>query len=336
MFGPAPGALAQIPTNVAYVSNQKGGVTVIDLSSFEPVKSLPVGGEGPRGIAITPDGKYLVTANQRTTDVSIIDTSTGRIVRRIPIGKNPEFLRLSRDGKTAFVTYEPSAEGRPPAAGEKENRKGKKPAEVAEIDLARGTVTRRLVAGLETEGIEFTPDGKRLAVTNEADDTITVYNLADGKRVRTTNVASYGNRPRGIKISPDGRIYAVTLEFSDKLLILDKNFAVVKTVVTDAGPYGVAFDREGRLWVAAARAGKLQVFDAHDFHPIASVPVGKRCWHFTLTPDETRVLDVCGRSNALYVIDAKRYDTVKVISGLELPWGAVTYPEANGSLDARQ
>jgi YVTN family beta-propeller protein len=339
LAAPGAGAGADVPRDVAYVSNQDGGVTVIDLTRLEPIKTIDVGGKGPRGIAVTPDGKYLLTANQHTGDVSVVDTTDDRVVRRIPIGKNPEFLRISPDGNTAFVTYEPSATGRPPTAGaekeaQKDNDENKTPAEVAVIDLGTGTVIRRLVAGLETEGIEFTPDGKSLAVTNEADNTITVYDLTDGKLVRTVDISAYGNRPRGIKISPNGSEYAVTMEFSDKVLILDRDFKLRKTVATEPGPYGVAFDRDGRyLWVDAARGGKLQVFDTTDYHVVATIAVGKRCWHFTFTPDGARVLEVCGRSNSVYVIDAAHYRTAKQISGLQLPWAAVTYPNANGSLD---
>ena len=336
LAGPLVSAWADVPRDVAYVSNQDNGVTVIDLASLKPVKTIDVGGKGPRGIAVTPDGKLLLSANQHTGDVSVVDTSDDRVVRRIPIGKNPEFLRVSPDGRTAFVTYEPSAKGGPPKAGgkEEEDEGNKPPAEVAVIDLQTGTVARRLIAGLETEGIEFTPGGKQLAVADEADNTITVYNLSDGKLVRTVDISASGNRPRGIKYSPDKHEYAVTMEFSDKVLILDPDFKVIRTVATAPGPYGVAFDHDGRrLWVDAARGGTLQVFDTADYHLIASIPVGKRCWHFTFTPDKARVLDVCGRSNSVYVIDATNYRTTQEISGLELPWGAVTYPNANGSLD---
>jgi YVTN family beta-propeller protein len=338
LSAPLAGAWADVPRNVAYISNQDDGVTVIDLASLRPVKTIDVGGKGPRGLAVTPDGKYLLTANGHTGDASVIDTSNDRVVRRIPIGKNPEFLRISPDGKTVFVTYEPSATGGPPKPGEKGGDEGNKtPAEIAVIDLGTGTLVRRLVAGLETEGIEFTPDAERLAVTNEADNTITVYNLSDGKLVRTVDISAYGNRPRGIKVSPNGREYAVTMELSDKVLILDQDFKLLKTVATAPGPYGVAFDRDGRrLWVDAAREGKLQVFDTTDYHALATIPVGKRCWHFTFTPDENRVLDVCGRSNSVYVIDAANYRIETEISGLKLPWGAVTYPNSNGSLDVRR
>ena len=65
------------PTGMAYVSNQKGNVTVIDLDTFEPVAEIDVGALGPRGIGVTADGKLLVTANVDGGDISLIDRASG-------------------------------------------------------------------------------------------------------------------------------------------------------------------------------------------------------------------------------------------------------------------
>ncbi|MDQ3564147.1 MAG: hypothetical protein M3436_08415 [Pseudomonadota bacterium] len=64
--------LADGPKPGAYVSNQEGGITVIDLERMEKARDIDVGGRGPRGIGITDDGRYLITANKDTADVSII------------------------------------------------------------------------------------------------------------------------------------------------------------------------------------------------------------------------------------------------------------------------
>src|SRR5487761_2157873 len=93
LVAPAPAASAAVPRNVAYVSTPEG-ITVIDLARLAPVSEIDVGGKGPRGLAITPDGRYLLTANEHTADVSVIDTATAQVVRRIHIGKNPEFMRI--------------------------------------------------------------------------------------------------------------------------------------------------------------------------------------------------------------------------------------------------
>jgi YVTN family beta-propeller protein len=334
LYGAAINAVCgAVPENVAYVSTP-AGVTVIDLARLEPIKDIDIGGKGPRGLGITPDGKYLLTANQETADISMIDTSTFKVVRRIPVGKNPEFMRIQPDGRMAYVTYEPSVVSGPPKKEGKEEEGGS-PAEVAAVDLQKGSATSFLAGGRETEGIEFSPDGKQIVVANEGNDTVAIYDKATGSAIKTVNVKPYGSRPRGVKISPDGRTYVVTMENSNNFVLFDQDFKFIKSVPTKPGPYGVTFDRAGmRILIAAARAKSLQVFDAQTLASVATVPIGERCWHFSFTPDDMKIIAACGRSNDLHVIDATSYKPVKIIAGIKLPWGVVTYPKAFGSLDA--
>lgn len=341
---------------VAYVTSETNGVGVIDLDQMTLTKTIGLGKDGPRGLSLTPDGRKLLVAN-KTGDLSVIDTATGQVVERVKIGKNPEFVRVHRG--FAYVTYEPGENGPPPQAmggkpegkpdGKPEGQAGagkgghdddddanSPPAEVAIVDLKTMKVVRSVKSGHETEGVEFSPDGRELLVTNEGDDTVSVYRTGTGKLVRTVKMDK-GSRPRGIKASPDGKQYVVTLENTNKFVVLDgATLKPLKTVDTKMGPYGVAFDPEGKhLLVAAARDKTLQVFDAKTYEHVADAPVGQRCWHFSFTPDGTKVLMACGRSNAVFVLDAKNYQTVGQIGDLPLAWGIVTSPPSQGSIESR-
>ena len=335
-IGVAAAAQAQT-AGVAYISNQNGGIGVLDLATLELTGSFDVGAKGPRGIGVTADGKYLVTANKDDANVSIIDLATRKVVKQVKIGKNPEFVRVL--GDKAFVTYEPSSKGGPPpkpgaAVVEEDDDDDKVPARIAIIDIRKGKLLKEITSGPETEGIEFTPDGKRMIVTNEADNTITLHDIRSGKLLKTVPTSKYGDRPRGIKVSPDGKRYVATLEFGNKLLVLDKNLEPIKVVETGKTPYGVAFDRAGqRIFVAASRANTLQVFDATSLEKIKDIQSGERCWHFTFTPDDKQILLTCGRSDEVIVIDAEKLEVTKRIANKGMPWGIVTYPKAFGSLD---
>ncbi|MFQ5929295.1 MAG: beta-propeller fold lactonase family protein [Acidobacteriota bacterium] len=326
-----------VPQNVAYVSNENGGVSVIDLASLQRIGQIHVSGNGPRGMALTPDGRYLLTANKETADVSVIDTQASREIRRIPIGTNPEFIKLHPAGRWIFTSHEPASTGGPPeqrSEEEKERVLSGPPSRIVALDTQDWAIAKVFRGGVETEGIEFSADGKRLIVTNEAEDTVAVYDVQTGELLRTVETRSYGYRPRGIKVSPDGRTYAVTLEASGTLLLLDEEFNVFHCISIGSRPYGVSFDRAGRrLFVAAAEAQVLQVFAADSLEVIAEVPVGRRCWHFTFTPDDSKILVACGRSNDVHVIDARTYQLIEVLEGFDLPWGIITYPRAHGSLD---
>lgn len=345
----APALAADLPASgpkgLAYVSNQDGDISVIDLATLETVGSISPGAGSPRGIGISDDGKLLVSANREQGNISILDRATGKLIRQVEIGENPEFVRTR--GNQAFVSYEPESDGGPPPkpgtpefeAMEKKQAEAREdedtePAQIAVVDLLKGEVTNRIVGGLETEGIEFSADGQHILITNEADDTITVHEIATGKQIKRIDTKPHGPRPRGIKMAPDGKRYIATLEFGNKLLVLDEKFEPVRTVPTGKVPYGVTFDRKGeKLYVALAHGKALQVFDGKTLEPVAEVPTGTRCWHFTFTPDDSQILVACGRSHEIVVIDTKTLKEVKRIEDKKLPWGIVTWPKSVGSLD---
>ena len=326
----------------AYVSAQDAGIFVIDIGTLEVIGSIDTKAPSPRGLGISNDGKLLVVATRDNGSVSIIDTASHEVLSQVKVGQNPEFVRIK--GDFAFVSYEPSSKGGPPptpgsvealtAAKEGEDD-DTEPARIGIIDLKSGKKVREITGGPETEGIEFSKDGKQLIITNEADNTVTVHNIKTGKLLKTIKTHQYGDRPRGIKVSPDGKTYLATLEYGNKFLVMDKKFKVIRTVDTGAAPYGITYDRKGeRIYVAANKAKTLQVFDAKSYDKIKDVPTGNRCWHFSFTPDDKEILLACGKSNALLVIDAEKLEVTKQVEVKNMPWGVVTYPKSTGSLDS--
>ena len=322
----------------AYVTSQDAGVSVIDLATMEVVKNIDVKGEGPRGLAVTDDGKKLVVATRENESISVIDIATGEVLQQIPVGKNPEFVRVR--GNFAYISSEPSAKGGPPpkpgAEEEDDDDEEKVPAKIAVVDLTAGKKVREITGGPETEGIEFSADNSKLVITNEADNTVTVHDIASGELLKTIHTHEQGDRPRGIRVSPDGNTYLATLEYGNKFMVLDKDFNLVRTVETGQTPYGIAYDRSGeRIFVASNKEKALQVFDAKTYEKIKDIPTGNRCWHFTFTPDDKQILLACGKSDAVFVIDAEKLEVTKQIEVKNMPWGVVTYPKAMGSIESK-
>lgn len=332
---PVANVQAASASGSAYVSNQSGDISVIDLATMTVTGKVDPYGKEPRGLGVTADGRWLVVANRTEGGISVIERSTGRLVRKVKIGANPEFVRVR--GSMAFVSFEPSATGKPPGQGadhDDDDDAQAEPARIAVVDLAKGRVVRAIKGGPETEGIEFAADGKHILVTNEADHTVTVHAIATGTLVKTIDLSAYGKRPRGIKRSPDGKTYVATMEFGNSFVVIGADYTVQRQVATGEAPYGLSFDRSGqRLFVAAGRAQKLQVFSAADWSLQKDIPIGKRCWHFTFTPDDRQILVACGRSDEVVVIDAATLELTARVADKQLPWGIVTYPKAMGSLD---
>ena len=326
-----------VANGLAYVTSQDAGVSVIDLATMKVVKQIDVKAESPRGIGITDDGKKLIVATRGNDSISVIDTATGEVLQQILIGKNPEFVRVR--GNFAFVSSEPSAKGGPPPKpgtkeAEDDDDEEKIPAQIAVIDLEQGKKVREITGGPETEGIEFSNDGTKMIITNEADNTVTVHNIETGELLKTISTHEHGDRPRGIKASPDGNNYIATLEYGNKFMVLDKDFNFVRTVDTGETPYGVAYDAAGNnIYVASNKAKLLEVFDAKTFVKTKEVNTGNRCWHFSFTPDNQKILLACGKSDAVLVVDANLFTVTNQIEVKNMPWGVVTYPKAMGSLE---
>lgn len=323
---------------VAYVTSQDAGVSVIDLASMTVTKTFDVKAAGPRGLGVTDDGKKLIVATRENGSISVIDTATGEVLQQIEVGKNPEFVRVA--GNFAYISSEPSAKaGPPPKPGEKpaeddDDDDEKIPAKIAVVDLTKGEKIREITGGPETEGIEFSKDGKTLVITNEADNTVTVHNIETGELIKTIKTHEHGDRPRGIKVSPDGNTYLATLEYGNNFMVLDKDFNFIRTVPTGDTPYGISYDAAGKhIYVANNKSKTLEMFDATSFDKLKEVSTANRCWHFTFTPDDKKILLACGKSDAVLVIDAESFKVTNQIEVKNLPWGVVTYPKSMGSLD---
>ena len=70
-----------------YVSTGSGNeVATIDAETLRVLGYIPVG-RRPWGLALTRDGRWLLTANGVSEDVSIIDTEADKVVATVPAGK---------------------------------------------------------------------------------------------------------------------------------------------------------------------------------------------------------------------------------------------------------
>jgi len=326
---------------LAFVSFSKGFISIYQLDDMSKIADIEVG-DGARGIGISDDGKTLAVAIKAAGELLLIDVESRKIKKRIAVGKNPEFVRILND--RAFVAYEPSNQMASPAADVSHQKKKPKeddddstPAHVSVVDLKTGKKTADIEAGMETEGIEFSADGKLLLVTNESDENVSIHDISTGKLVKKIDTKKHGLRPRGIKRSADGNTFAVTLELSDKLLILNKSFEIQEVITTGNVPYGVTFNAAGtEIYVALAKAKAVQVFDSKSYTVKRQINVGDRCWHFTLTPDESKLIAACGRSNNLVVADTQTGKILQDIASPGTPWGIITYPRSTGSLDFKK
>jgi DNA-binding beta-propeller fold protein YncE len=333
---------------LAFVTTEKGGVSIINLETYEVTQQLE-NKDKPRGVGITRDGRYLVTANKGSASINLIDLKSDNQNKQIEVGENPEFIRVY--GDHVFVSTEPSSKGKP--MPEKKHDAAKKedddddddddddeeePARIKVVNITNGKIIQDIEAGIETEGIEFTHDRQAIIVTNENDSTVSVHDIKSGDQLASIDLKSHGKRPRGIKRSPVGNFYAVTMEHSDNVVLIANElnrYSVIESIPTGKNPYGLMFSEDGqRLYVLASKSQQMLVYDMASREVFRTVDLNaRRCWHMSFSPSVEDILIACGGSDEFLVLDAMTYAEKKRLKVPGKPWGVITYPKTFGSLD---
>ena len=77
-----------------FATTGRGGQLVrIDPSLGSVTGRVTIGGQ-PRGVAATPDGRYVLTANGASDDVALVDAGTLQVVARYPAGDRPRSIAI--------------------------------------------------------------------------------------------------------------------------------------------------------------------------------------------------------------------------------------------------
>jgi YVTN family beta-propeller protein len=93
--------------NKLYVTNSYDNSLSVTATDSNTVTKVPVVGQNPVGVAVTPDGSKVYVANQLSPDtVSVINARTNAFVATVTVGQNPIGVAVTPDGKNVYVTNE--------------------------------------------------------------------------------------------------------------------------------------------------------------------------------------------------------------------------------------
>lgn len=108
--------------------------------------------------------------------------------------------------------------------------------------------------------LKFSPDGGKLYVVCEEDDSLLVV---DVRTQRVIGKAKVGHKPGDVAVSPDGKTLYVSNEWSDTVTELDAaSLQARRTLPTGWGPIGLTTDRRGRfLYVANSVGNDVSLLD---------------------------------------------------------------------------
>ena len=144
------------------------------------------------------------------------------------------------------------------------------------------------LAGSSNSLMDVHPTGKKLAVANTDNGTVTLVDLAKNEVVREMKA---GKKPEGVTWIGDGARIAVTLYHEKQVVIIDtETGAIVKTIATPAEPYGIVSDKAGKLaYVTHEYPGLVTEIDLDAGKVLREIPAGSMVRGIALAPDAKRV-----------------------------------------------
>lgn len=338
---PPPGAPANTPAPAAtpagprlYVTDETGSrVVVIDPATRAAVQTIEVG-KRPRGIRLSLDGQQvyvalsgspiagpgvdeskLPPADRAADGIGIIDIATGKLVRKLQSGQDPEAFALSKDGRMVFVSNEETAE-------------------LTALELATGTITGRTKVGDEPEGVTTRPDGQMVYVTCEGTSEVVAVDAASLKVVAHIPT---GPRPRSIAFDLPGKTGFVSTENGAALTVFDTaTHKVTKTIAIPRHadsplpprPMGQVLSPDGaRLFVSLGRAKSVAIIDVATASVAGSIEdVGTRPWGIAISADGRQLYTANGPSGDVSIIDTASGKTDARVAIGGSPWGVIVVP----------
>ncbi len=155
----------------------------------------------PVDLALSADGRWLVTANETSNSVSLIRTKDRQLVDELVCGRHPADIEFCPDGQTVLVS-------------------GSWSGDITVLKIIDGRLQRSGVieVGFEPRGMAVTPDGRRAFVGLVATGQVAEIDLKNRSVLRRFDV---GNWPRYLTLSPDGSRLAVGCGGSGRIDVID-------------------------------------------------------------------------------------------------------------------
>ncbi len=255
--GKAPWGLALDPLrNRAYVAlADEDLILIIDVASGDEIGRIRLSaGDSPRELALTPDGRLLLSANAGSNTASFLDTGSMIELGRVPAGEEPLSLLLDRSGKRAFAFSARSSS-------------------VTVLDLA-------MRAAIATVAVEAQPlrgqldrAGTRLYVASATSAYLTVFSLPGLAVLKRVFV---GLGVTALKVDPATDLVYVALRGEKRLAVYDP-FSLIPVDYLDvpgAPSYLSIDDAQNALFLLLPESREVAVFDLTTKRILARFDVG--------------------------------------------------------------
>jgi YVTN family beta-propeller protein len=211
---------------LAYIASQEPGhfaLVIVDLAARSVVSSIRLD-KPPRDLEFGHDGKALYFTLAGVNSVQVLDPVSNKIVAQIPTGPSPHITNYFRGTTVGVVVVQG-------------------PGELLLFNPTTNAAIRSIAVGKQPHWVDVAGDGKKVYVTNEGSNNVTVVDLSTD---RTTNIA-VGNAPRKIavqRVAADGgggaQVSIADFAFVPAQITIAPGQSVTWTN-NDGAPHGLAF-----------------------------------------------------------------------------------------------
>jgi YVTN family beta-propeller protein len=265
-----------------------------DAYTFREIRRIKT---DPRlhGLAASPDGSRIYVASDRTGNLQIVDARKGAVVEQIHLGKDPNQMTLTKDGRYAFV----------PLRAENQ---------IAVVSLDPLKLVKKIASPKGPHDAYTTEDGSRIYVGAQFGNAIAVIDPVTQSLLHTIETTD-GVRP--LEPSRDGRTLYAALSHLIGFVVVDPSTRrVTRRVELGTLPDGVPRpyldtfthalmlspdDRE--LWVTDCVNDLIRIVRLADMREVGQIRVGHFPHWFAPRPDGNVVFVSLWYSDAVAAID---------------------------------
>ncbi len=225
--------------------SSEGGSSAVQVFTFEEGKlkneasykiPQPEKGSFVGGLSLSPDGTLLYAVQILGNTLSTIDSSSGKILKTVPLDAEPYTSLLSHDGKSLYVSLWGAAR-------------------VLELDAESLELRKTISVGEHPNAMVLSPEANLLFVSCASTNSIWVIDLKNGTPEEQISVALYpqapvGTTPSGLGLSSDGKTLLVANSDNNNVAVVDVSRpgegAVKGFIPTGWYPTAAKFSQDGK------------------------------------------------------------------------------------------
>jgi YVTN family beta-propeller protein len=211
--------LAPDGKTVTVCAERSNEAIFIDVASLTESFRVKIQGNNPEHCVYSPNGKWLLTSNEESRSIDVIDVAARKSVASVKTAGAPRGMGFLPDGSTVYVADETSGN-------------------VDVIATASWSITTSIPIGVRPAGIAVRADGQRVYATAGGSGTVAVI---DPHRNTVIVTVAVGQRPWNMALTANGAKLYVANGRSNSVSVIDTTSnSVLHTLDVGALPWGVA------------------------------------------------------------------------------------------------